>query len=62
MTKKIVVTGGSGRFGGILKDYKTNHKVFFPTKKQLNILNSKSIEKYLKLKNPDILIHFSRFI
>ena len=59
MSKKIIVTGGSGRFGSILKDFRTNHKVFFPTKKQLNILNLKSIEKYLKLKKPDILIHLA---
>ena len=59
MFKKIIVTGGSGRFGGILKNYKTRHKVFFPTKKQLNILNLKSVERYLKLKNADILIHLA---
>ena len=59
MSKKIIITGGSGRFGNILKNYKTKHKVFFPTKRQLNILNLKNIEKYLKLKNPDILIHLA---
>ena len=59
MSKKIIVTGGSGRFGKILKDYKTKHKVIFPTKKQLNILNLKNIEKYLKIKKPDILIHLA---
>ena len=33
--KKIIVfTGGSGRFGSILKKRKLNHKVFFPTKKE----------------------------
>ena len=47
MSKKIIITGGSGRFGNILKNYKTKHKVFFPTKRQLNILNLKNIEKYL---------------
>lgn len=59
MSKKIIVTGGSGRFGKILKDYKTKHKIIFPTKKQLNILNLKNIEKYLKIKKPDILIHLA---
>ena len=33
MKKKIVVTGGSGRFGQCLKNFKTNHKILFPTKK-----------------------------
>ena len=45
---KIVITGGSGRFGSILqKKYKSN-KLFYPNKKQLNILSIKSIEKFLK--------------
>ena len=43
---KIVVTGGSGRFGKELKKYKTKHKVYFPKKKELNILNTKSLKKY----------------
>jgi dTDP-4-dehydrorhamnose reductase len=59
MNKKIIVTGGSGRFGSILKNYKTKHKIFFPNKKELDIVNFKSIEKYLKLKKPDILIHLA---
>ena len=57
--KKIVITGGSGRFGSILKKYKGKHKLFFPTKKQLDILNLKKIEKYLKKIKPDILIHLA---
>ena len=48
MKKKIVVTGGSGRFGQCLKNFKTNHKILFPTKKELDILNFSSVEKYLK--------------
>ena len=45
---KIVVTGGSGRFGSILqKKYKSN-KLLYPSKEQLNILSTKSIEKYLQ--------------
>ncbi len=59
MSKRIVVTGGSGRFGSILKSYKTKHKIFFPNKIKLNILNLKNIEKYLKYCKPDILIHLA---
>ena len=59
MIKKIVITGGSGRFGNVLKSYKTKNKMFFPTKKELNILNFKSIQGYLKKKKPDILIHLA---
>ena len=56
---KIVITGGTGRFGNVLKKHKTNHKLFFPTKNQLNILNIKNIKKYFKKNNPKILIHLA---
>jgi len=57
--KKIVVTGGSGRFGKVLidKTKKKNFNIYFPKKKQLNILNLNSIKNYLKLKKPKYLIH-----
>ena len=56
---KIVITGGSGRFGLILqKNYKSN-KLFYPNKSELNILSTKSIEKYLKKTKPKILIHLA---
>ena len=57
--KKIVVTGGTGRFGNLLKRHNTKHKIFFPNKKQLNILSTKSIKSYLARKRPDILIHLA---
>lgn len=57
--KNIVITGGSGRFGELLKKYNTKHKLFFPTKKQLDILDSFKIQKYLNKIKPDILIHLA---
>ena len=57
--KKIVVTGGSGRFGEQLKKIRSKHKLFFPNKKDLNILKPKSIEAYLKNKKADIVIHLA---
>ena len=57
MAKKIVVTGGSGRFSKVLKKVKSTHKIFYPTKQELNILNFKKIREYLKKVKPDILIH-----
>ena len=56
---RIVVTGGTGRFGIELKKSKRNYKMFFPKKKELNILNLKSINRYLKLKKPKYLIHLA---
>ena len=56
---KIVVTGGSGRFASVLKKTKTKYNLFFPTKKQLNILKPKTINKYLKVKKPKYVIHLA---
>ena len=59
MNKKIVITGGSGRFGLILKKLQTNHSLFFPNSNILNILDYNSITKYLKKTKPKILIHLA---
>ena len=59
MKKNIIITGGSGRFGGHLKKVRSSHKLFFPNKKELNILKPKSIESYLKAKKANIVIHLA---
>ena len=59
MKKKIVVTGGSGRFGSCLKDVITKHKIFFPEKKIFNILNPDSMRKYLKKTKANVVIHLA---
>jgi len=59
MIKNIIVTGGSGRFGEHLKKIKSSHRLFFPNKKDLNILKPKSIENYLKNKKADIVVHLA---
>ena len=59
LKKKIVFTGGAGRFGTILnKEYdKLKYNILFPSKKILNILDTKSIRKYLIIKKPKYVIH-----
>ncbi len=57
--KKIIVTGGTGRFGSVLKNFKTNYKISFPTKNQLNILNLNNIRLYIKKNKPNYLIHLA---
>ena len=57
--KRIIITGGTGRFGKVLRKYKTNHQLIYPNKKELDILNVKKIDKYLTKKKPDILIHLA---
>ena len=57
LTKKIVITGGDGRFAKTLKKNNKNLNLFFPDKKELNILSIKSIEKYLKKIKPKYVLH-----
>ena len=59
MVKKIIVTGGEGRFAKELKKIKSNYKFSFKNKKQLNILNLKSIVKNIKKEKPDIILHLA---
>ena len=59
MRKKIVITGGTGRFGGILKKYKKDNLILFPNKKELDILDYKKIISYLEKKKPKVLIHLA---
>jgi dTDP-4-dehydrorhamnose reductase len=54
---KIVFTGGSGRFGKVFRKKTTFKNIFFPSSKELNILDLISIDKYLSKKKIDILIH-----
>ena len=59
MKKKIVITGGTGRFGKILKKKFIKEKIFLPTKTELDILDEIKIDKYLKKIKPKILIHLA---
>ena len=57
MKKKILVTGGDGRFAKILKKNNKKLDLFFASKKKCNILNLSSISKVIKKIKPKILIH-----
>ena len=55
--KKIIFTGGYGRFGSKFKKTTKLKNIYFPPRKELNILSIKSIEKYIIKIKPRILIH-----
>ena len=57
MKKKIIFTGGDGRFDRILKKNNKKLNLFFASKKQCNILNLNSITRIVKKIKPKILIH-----
>ena len=57
--KKIVVTGGTGRFGSVLEKNKFNFKMLFPKKNKLDIRKFVSIKNYLRKTRPFCLIHLA---
>ena len=57
MDNKILVTGGDGRFAKVLKNKNKKLNLIFCSKKQLNILDLKSIKKNLDKHKPKIIFH-----
>jgi len=57
MDNKILVTGGEGRFAKILKNKNKKLNLIFCSKKQLDILNLKSIKKNFEKHKPKIIFH-----
>jgi dTDP-4-dehydrorhamnose reductase len=51
--KRIIVTGGSGRFGEVLKKKFPNF--LYPSKKELNVTKISSIEKFFEINKPKII-------
>ena len=59
MLKKIIVTGGDGRFAKELKKIKSEYNFIFRSKKQLNILSYSSIKNNLKKFKPNGVLHLA---
>ena len=57
--KRILVTGGEGRFAKVLKNKKSKFNFIFRNKKQLNILSETSIKNNLKKFKPHYLMHLA---
>ena len=55
--KKILVTGGDGRFAKVLKIKNKDLNLYFTSKKNCNVLNIKSILNIVKKVKPDIILH-----
>jgi len=57
MNSKILVTGGNGRFAKVLKRENKSLNLYFQSKKDLNILNYKFLEKKIKKIKPKLILH-----
>jgi len=59
MIRKIIVTGGNGRFAKELKKIRSKYNFIFRDKKQLNIISITSIKNNIKKFNPDCILHLA---
>ena len=59
--KTILISGGNGKFAQALKKVNSKYKIIAPTKKQMNIVNIKSIENFIKNKKIDYFLHVAAF-
>ena len=57
--KKILVTGGDGRFASELKKVKSKYNFIFYSKNKLNILKKNSITTAVKKVKPDAILHLA---
>ena len=57
--KKILVTGGDGRFATELKKIKTKYNFVYLNKKQLNVLKESSILKAINKYKPKAILHLA---
>ena len=56
--KKIIFTGGSGKFGEIFKKFnfgRTN--IYYPSSNTFDVTNLKKMEKFIKKIKPKVIVH-----
>ncbi len=57
--KRILITGKNGRFAKVLSKTKSNKKLIFTSKNELDITNVSSIKKAFKKYKPDCVVHLA---
>ena len=56
--KKIIFTGGSGKFGKVFKKFFSNKSyILYPSSKIFDITNIKKMEKFIKKVKPKFIVH-----
>ena len=54
---KILISGGHGKFATQLVKFNTEHELFTPSKKEMNVTSYWSIISFIRKVNPSIFIH-----
>tara|TARA_R100000008_G_C3587739_1_gene174055 strand:- start:6101 stop:6808 length:708 start_codon:yes stop_codon:yes gene_type:complete len=57
MSKRLLISGGSGRFAGEIIKYNTEYKIYAPTRNEMDITNVNSINNAITKFKPDIFLH-----
>ena len=56
--KKIIFTGGSGKFGKVFKKFHSNKKnIYYPSSKIFDVTNLKKMENFIKKIKPKFIVH-----
>ena len=56
--KKIIFTGGSGKFGRVFKRLNSNRKnIYYPSSNIFDVTNFKKMEKLIRRIKPKFIIH-----
>jgi dTDP-4-dehydrorhamnose reductase len=56
---KILVTGGKGQLARCIQEIRTQHKLLFLDKNELNVVNPHQVNTALMRYRPDIILHFA---
>jgi GDP-L-fucose synthase len=62
--KKILILGVTGFIGKTLKEYYVNNKkydLYYPTSKELNLLDEEKVIEYLRINRFDVIIHAANY-
>jgi dTDP-4-dehydrorhamnose reductase len=57
LENRILITGGSGNLGKKIIDSNLFKNIYYPTSRQINILNVKKLKKFIKKKKINLIIH-----
>jgi len=58
-TQIIFIAGRKFRFASILKKIKSNHRTYYPSKKELDVTKLNLIKEYLNKKKAAIVTHLA---
>ena len=55
--KKLLISGGNGRFATYLKKFNNEYEIISPTADQMNVTNFNSVDDFISFHEPDVFIH-----